>query len=108
MGGHHGGGGGYQRNHMPLPPSGPMAMSNNSWYYNTGGSGPQGPGGEPINPGQQPQDSQHVVHQQQPDPNSKPSSPPREEADAGEALSNLEPLRQNLPEVGNGGGGEGL
>ena len=83
-----------------------MAMNNNSWYYNTGSGGPQGTGGE-LNSTGHPQDLHQHQQQQDPNDNNNPGSPPsREEATEGEALSNLDPLRQNLPDVGSGGGGE--
>eukprot|EP00339_Tiarina_fusa_P021937 CAMPEP_0117040102 /NCGR_PEP_ID=MMETSP0472-20121206/28091_1 /TAXON_ID=693140 ORGANISM="Tiarina fusus, Strain LIS" /NCGR_SAMPLE_ID=MMETSP0472 /ASSEMBLY_ACC=CAM_ASM_000603 /LENGTH=630 /DNA_ID=CAMNT_0004750753 /DNA_START=278 /DNA_END=2171 /DNA_ORIENTATION=+ len=93
MGGPHGGG--YGRHAMPasLPPSGPTAMNNNSWYYTRGG--PPGPG-EP-NPG-----SPHDAQLQEDPNNNQTNGQSGEGNPEGEGLSNLDPLRQNLPEVGGG------
>jgi hypothetical protein len=89
MGGAHGGG--YGRHMAPsLPPSGATAMNNTGWYYNRGGP----PGPDEPNPGA-PNDAQH-----QEDPNNPNNVQSGEGNPEGEGLSNLDPLRQNLPDVG--------
>lgn len=70
-----------------LPPSGPMAASNNDWYGQQGGVMPDN----------------YEASQDQQQPYEENQGPVVETADASngsDPLSELEPLRQALPETG--------
>lgn len=95
MGGPHSGGGGYGRGHMSssLPPSGPMAM-NAGWYNNRTVSQVSADA------------NQGGVNTESSEKDDHPNASNNGQADgnrASDPLSNLEPLRQNLPDVGGTG-----
>jgi hypothetical protein len=87
-------GGGYGRGHISpsLPPSGPMAM-NSAWYNNR--PAPSGPV-ESSTPGEPQQQEEGIGA------NTNAGAPADNNSGAG-PLSSMEPLLQNLPDVGGDG-----
>jgi hypothetical protein len=100
-GGAYGGGG----RGMNLPPSGPMAASV-GWYNRQGQNGPSGP--MPQNTGiaaglNQTYGGEDAAASAAGSTSDAPPPNGQEDAATGsDPLSNMEPLRQSLPDVGNG------
>lgn len=93
MAGQHAGGYGRGQNiSSSLPPSGPMAM-NTAWYSN---SPAQSASTESGSPGELQQHGDGIGV-------TSNASTPADSNSGADPLSSLEPLRQNLPEVGSDG-----
>ena len=105
------------RSSSSLPPSGPMAgVSSSSWYGNSrtslgghhapGGSlaeGVDGAAGQPQEPQQQPSEERAIVTLGNPKAGSEgDSANDSSKSPISSPLTGLEPLRQSLPDVGNG------